>query len=450
MRRHLARPGDLGPDLLDALRYVVSFARLTQVRNREGRDVTVADVLTAHRERVVDALQPRLGPREDGLWPAVRALPELVRATRAERARLLGALPLDRDSLEAEVTHRQLVIAAGGGGGGGYGYAGAYTLLHRRGVQPELLAGTSIGALLSMFRAKTRIFDGAPLVAAARRLKWNTIFRVMEMENRYGLPATLRLYLRSALGTLFEVDGRPMTLADTQIPLLIAVTGITVEALKHDLSYYEHFLDDVVSPGKVSRVGRLRRIGRWVTVLREFLSEPEALKEVVFGADELTRQVDVLDAAGFSAAVPGVIHYDVLRDDQRTRRILDQLYGDRGITRLTEGGLVDNLPARAAYAEVMKGRITRRNPFVLAMDCFSPKPSSLGFYAIQQLVRPNVQANLKYAHLYLPLTRRLSPMNLVPSVRQVSQAMRWTAEDLEPHMPFIEEMLRPIRVLPDA
>ena len=94
------------------------------------------------------------------------------------------------------------------------------------------------------------------------------------------------------------------------------------------------------------RQSSVRRIFRMTSTLYEFLSNPNALREVVFGADELTANVDVIDAAGFSSAVTGLLHYDVLRDDPRMTRILDQMYGKFGITRLTEGGLVNNVPVK--------------------------------------------------------------------------------------------------------
>ncbi|RME28249.1 MAG: patatin-like phospholipase family protein [Deltaproteobacteria bacterium] len=458
VRRHLARPGEVGEHLVDALRYVLSFARLTVVRNRDGEDVEVAEQLAPHRWRVLEALRPHLDARatrvplaDDGLWGAIRELPVLVAATRRARSRLLAAGRLDRDSLEAEVTTRQLVVAAGGGGGSGYGYAGAFTLLHRHGLQPELLAGTSIGSLMSLFRARRRIFDGAPMFAAARRLSWQTVFRVFEAESHYGIPATLRLYLRAAIGSLLrDADGAPLTFRTMEIPLLIVATGITVEGLKHDLGWYERFMDDAAQPGVVLKRSRLARLGRLVRVFQELMETPEALREVVFGADPLTMDADALDAAGFSSAVPGVIHYDIYRDDQHMRRLLDMLYGRYGITRLTEGGIVNNLPARPAFAEVMAGRIGRRNPFVLAMDCFAPSPRSMVWLPLQQVVRPNVRANLSYANLYFPLARRLSPINLVPAFDDIFTAMRWTMDELEPRMPFIKAMVGGFRVLPDA
>lgn len=447
MSLYLAQPDEDARKLVDALRYVLAFARLTAVRNPDGTDVDVDGALLAHANLVRDELDKRLTDATS-LWDAIHALPELTAATRRARKALLERLPIDRDSLEAEVTTRKLVVASGGGGGAGYVYPGVYEMLERGGLVPDLMLGTSIGALMSMFRARRRIYDPAPMVAAGRSLAWSNVFRVLETNHRYGLPATLRLYLRSALGGLFKKqDGGSVTLADLEIPLYVITTGITVDALKHDLDYYEHLLDADVRTGVRSRV---RAIMKVVAILREFLSRSDALEEVVLGRDAGTEEFDVIDAAGFSASIPGVIHYDVLRDDQRMKRLLDQLYADRGITRLGEGGMVANVPARIGWESVASGRLGRRGSFVLALDCFAPNPRSLAWFPLQQAVRAsNVAAHMAFADLYLPLTRTLSPMNLVPPIRDFLLAMQWGREAIAPHMPFVVEMTRPIAILPD-
>jgi len=384
------------------------------------------------------------------LASVVPEMERLVAATRKRRKRLLDSFELDRESLEAEVTTRQLVVVSGGGGGSGYGYPGGFTLLNRRGLQPELVAGTSIGALMGVFRARTRIFDLAPMVAAAESLSWQKVFRVLDLDSRYGLPATLRLYLRAAIGNLFELpDGTPMTLADLELPMLVVVTGITVDGLKHDLDYYEHFMDDLAGPARVFRRSRLARVSRIAGIFREMMGAPEALREIVFGSHESTKLADVIDTVGFSSAIPGVLHYDIYREDERMRRLLDTLYGATGITRLLEGGVVNNLPCRPAYAEVMQGRIDRRNPFVFAMDCFAPRARSPIFLPVQQMVRTNVTRNTPYAHMVFNMKRRLNPLNLVPQVKDITKAMGWTIEELEPDMDFIEHMCEELPVLQD-
>jgi predicted acylesterase/phospholipase RssA len=430
------------------MRYVLSFAKLTQLRTDDGTDLELQEFLAPLAWKVRTSLAPHL-LEEQSIWGAMRTMPGLVSEVRRARERLLAHFPVSADTLQAEISTRPLVVALGGGGGAGYGYAGAWTLFHRRGLQPGLIAGTSIGGLLGLFRARRRVYDAVPLVEASKRLSFDTVFRVLQMDRRYGLPATLRLYLRAAIGSLFQTpEGQPLTFRDLEVPLLICCTGIEVEALKHDLSWYEHFLDDAIEPGARIRPSRLAKIAQVATIFRDLLATPEALREVIFGADPITMDADVLDAAGFSSSIPGLIHYDVLRDDRRMKLLLDEIYAHHGITRLAEGGIVNNLPVRPAWEEVVvRGRLGRRNAVVVALDCFAPRMRNPVFYAVQQIVRPNVVRNLPYAHLSLALERTLNPLNLVPPLTDLERAMQWTMDDLQPQMPFLERLLAPVRAV---
>lgn len=439
VRIAMSNPSSVSEEALSWLRYIVSFARLTTVRNSAGEDIELRENLSRFRWLVLHELLP-LVQRKNPVPALLASLPKLTAETQRERIKILEHTKLDAKALEEEVCQRQLVIVSGGGGGCGYGYAGVFQTLHRAGLQPKLLAGTSIGSLISVFRARADIFDQLPMYEAVRRLKWSKVFRILEVSNRYGVPATLRLYLRDALDSMFVTkDGRSVTFNDCEIPFLICATGLTVDAFKHDLSYYEHFMDDAVRQGQRFRPGTVRRIIRMTSILYEFFSNPEAMREIIFGADDLTREADVLDAAGFSSAVPGLIHYDVLRDDPRMTHLLDKMYGEFGITRLTEGGLVNNIPVRPAFQEVMKGRITRRNPFILALDCFSPQMTSM-WYPIQQLVLPNVKENIFYANHYFSLKRRLPALNVVPTISQATKSIEWTSKEFSSHLPFVTRM----------
>ncbi len=451
VRRDLARPGEIGRPLVHALRYVLSLARCTVVRNCDGDDVVVADALASHTRRVRTVLEPLVNPSEEGLWGAVRALPELVAATRAARTDLLERLPLDRDSLEEEVTGRVFVVACGGGGGSGYGYAGAWMLLYRHDLQPALIAGTSMGAIVGLFRARRRRFDMAAMIDAGRRISWQQLFRVFDGGSRYGLPASAKLALHPSLGTCFQdASGRPNTFRDLEIPMRVVVTGLRLGALQHDLSYYEHFFDEVIRQGVAITTGRLRHVANVVQLVRELLRDPSLLRQVVFGGDSVTAEADVLDAVGFSSAVPGLIHYDVLRDDPRMRALLDRVFAEQDIVRLTEGGLVDNVPARVAWEAVMRGDLGRRNAFVLAMDCFAPRARSVLFFPLQQAIRPIVLRSVRFAHLYFPLERVLSPVNVAPDLAALDRCMAWTSQELKPHLPFLKAMCARLPVLADG
>lgn len=444
VRATLADP-NADPHRVAALRYALSFARLTFVRQPDGRDLDLRGPLDLHTAAMADLIRPlREGAR---LRDMLAVADEAAHRTRVARSALLATQPVDRDALEAEITTRQLVVASGGGGGAGYIYPGAYDMLDRIGIEPALMVGTSIGGLMSMFRARRRRFDMAALVAAARALTWEGVFNLFDTRHRYGLPATLRLHLRRALGDLFQIDGRDMRMSDAEIPLYTVATGITVDALKHDLTFYEHLLDTAVQRGAIAR-GAFQALG----ILKEFLSRRDALREVVLGRAPGTEDFDVLDAAGFSSAIPAVLHYDVVRDDHRMRALLDDLYATYGITRLGEGGMVSNVPARIAWETAQSGKLRdgRRNTVVLALDCFAPHRSRLHWYPIQQAVRTaNVLADLEFADIYIPFYETLSPLNLVPPLADAMEAIRWGREAIRPQLPEISALMKPLDVLHD-
>ena len=448
VRRWVAKPSIATRGQLEQLRYVLSFARLTQVRTTAGVDVDVTGINHLHALHVQEVVEQRI--HESGPFPVLKSLDDLVARTARARRAVLDHLPLDRDSLEEEVCTRVLAVACGGGGGAGYVYPGVFESLERHGMTPGLVTGTSIGSLMAMFRCRLKRYDPAPMIAAARSLSWGKVFRVMESQSRYGLPATLRLYLQHALGHLFRhPEGRSLRLSDMGIPLYVVATGITVDALKHDVDYYDHLIQrDQVRLG--GRSFSLRSVVKTLNILREFLANTDALRTVVLGRTPGTEDFDVLDAAGFSAAIPGVIHYDVIREDPHMHRFLDRLYADWGISRLGEGGMVSNVPARIAWEGVVGGDVGRRNAFVLALDCFAPNRRSLAWFPLQQLVKTNnVDADRLYADTYVTFKRTPSPVSLVPTLEGVFRAMSWGGEGLEPHLPFVQEMMRRLPVLPE-
>lgn len=440
---YLKDPSDDAKPLLNALRYALGMARLTAIRNEDGRDIYVEESLTEFSHYIRNALEARI-VQCSSIWDLTSGLPPLLAKTRLMRSQLLENGEIHRDALEAEITTRKLAIVSGGGGGAGYVYPGCYEMIERSGLIPDLMVGTSMGALMSTMRARFKRFDAAPLLEGARSLSWTSVFRVLQTESHYGLPATLRLHLRDLLGTVFEHhSGRTFWLSDLEIPLLIVTTGITIEALRHDVEYYEHVLDDEAKTDSFPK-----SVVKVLAMFNEFLSSRDALREVVLGREPGTEDFDVLDAIGFSSAIPGILHYDVLREDPRMIKLLNALFARTRISRLGEGAMVSNVPARIAWETIVSGRHERRTPLVVALDCFAPTPKRLGWYPIQQLVRSaNVEADLPFADIYIPMKRTLSPMNLVPTMQDTMEAIQWGREAMEPHLPLLCTLMAPIPVL---
>ncbi|MBI3185750.1 MAG: patatin-like phospholipase family protein [Myxococcales bacterium] len=448
VREAVRQPNLVDPTEEAIVRTAISLARLYKVRH-QGRDVGVGAFLSPFREEVTRKLKPVLldrPPKREALLPLVRALSERTARTRDElQKRFEHRLP--KEAIDREIRNKALVMVSGGGGGTGYVYVGVMALLDEFGLKPALLVGTSIGAILSLFRSRMPRFDHTEMANIVRGLSWRKLFRIISTENRYGLPAALRLFLRAGIGRYFApptgAEGAAVKLKELPVPTIVTVSGIRRGMLPHPVEFYERLLNlsprTLLEPAAVTR-----RVTAAFGALAEFFTHPEMMVKLHLGADEQTREFDALDAVGFSSALPGVIHYDVLRDDARMRGLLDELFEQRSVFRLVDGGLVDNLPAKAAWRAVHKGLIGTRNAFILALNGFAQKLVTPLWLPLQRLAELNVAPNRPYAHLVKDFRRTLSPLELVPSVETLSRAVELGREQLTPDLPFLTRMLAPL------
>jgi predicted acylesterase/phospholipase RssA len=445
------------PDLANPIeegivRTALSLSRLYRVRH-EGRDVGMGAFLSPFREEVTRRLRPVLlgksPPTREQLLPHVRDLKEHTLHTRdALLKRFEDRVPAD--AIHKEIRHKALVMATGGGGGTGYVYVGVMALLDEFGLKPALLVGTSIGAVLALFRSRMTRFDQTEIINIVRGLSWKKLFRVISTENRYGLPAALRLFLRAGIGRYFnaasetgELAGTGMKLSELPVPTIITVSGIRRGMLPRPIEAYERLL--TLSPRSfLDPFAAARSLQSAMGAIAEFFTRPEVLVKIHLGADPMTREFDALDAAGFSSAVPGIIHYDVLRDDKRMHDLLGTMFEERGILRLVDGGLVDNVPAKAAWRAVHKGFIGTRNAFILAMNGFAPKLTTPLWLPLERLAELTVTANRPYAHLFKDFKKTLSPLELVPSVEMLTRAIEMGRRQMTDELPFLSRMMAPL------
>jgi predicted acylesterase/phospholipase RssA len=419
-----------------ALRYALNLARLGLVRAPDGADVDLEPFLARYREDVAAlALPPLSRPGGVDREAVARAVPNLAAHARVWRGRVAQAFAgrLPPGALDRE---------CGGGGGVAWSYVGAFALLEQYGLVPRLLAGTSMGAVLLLFRARRLRWRPEDIAEAMRGLSFKTLFRVLHGESRYGLPAAMRLYLRAAIGDFLKgPDGHPLTLGQLAIPLVVAVTGIRNGALPRDPSYYEHLLD---LHGREPRPSALSRMMSEIfQALGELIVQRDRLARIYLGADEETRAFDAIDAVGFSSALPGVIHYDVVRDDERMHALLGALLERHDVFRLVDGGLVDNLPARAAWGAVQRGAIGTRNAFVLALEGFGPKLSQPLWFGLEQLAAQNVARSRPFVHHHRSFQRVLSPLEVVPGDAELQRAVHAGKAELNPDMPLVARLCRP-------
>lgn len=412
-----------------ALRWALSLARVSVVENYHGGLLSLVDIGHAtdvYRQQLFLALKNCVDGKNvtdpKGVTGQISSIRTLVRNERKE------LLELYRNSLSAEaldnaVRQRPLALALGGGGGTSFIFVGAFCELEEAGIIPSLITGTSMGALLGAYRARHKKFNFSDLQKAMVPLTWEKVAKPLHLASRFGLPATFRLYLREVFGLEFQREQRNLRLSDLQIPFRATVSGITrIEGQPDpDFSAYKNLLDMATKP----------------------------LRAIYLGHDEITCEFDVLDAAGFSAAVPGLFHYDISEDDARMLTLTAEIMHHYGVLRLFDGGFVDNLPAKEALDSIQSGAASGRDPFVLALDGFAPNLHAHWlFLPLMRVAAENSREGRKVAHLTITYRRVLSPLNLLPSSKEFERVVAHGREETIPHMAFIKKMLGPIPVPP--
>jgi predicted acylesterase/phospholipase RssA len=448
VRAVVSRPAWLPERDEHALRYALNLARLGLVRVPGGGDVDLAPVLAPYRDEVLSVAPPLLGPGGVDQAAVARLVPHLGAHARAWRARALAAFEgrLPPEALDRECCEKALVLVCGGGGGVAWSYLGAFDLLEQYGLTPRLVAGTSMGAAIGLFRARHLRWRAEEVAEVVRGLSFRTLFRFLETGSRYGLPAAMRLCLRAAVGGhLAGPGGELPALRDLAIPLVVACTGVRTGALPREPEYYEHLLDlhgRTPQPHVVKRM-----VGDLFRAVGELMVQRDRFARVYLGADEGTEAFDAIDAVGFSSALPGVIHYDVLREDPPMHALLGQLFARRDLFRLVDGGLVDNLPARTAWGLAQAGAVGTRNAFVLGLEGFGPKLTQPLWFGLEQLAAQNVARSRPFVHLLKSYQRVLSPVEVVPGERTLARAIQAGKAELLPDMPLVARLCRPYPAL---
>lgn len=446
MRHALQFPGSVHPRDEAALRYSLALARLAELRAADGTDIQVLDLVAPLRDRLHTLLTPAFAGERLDTTELARAVPLVIEAARALRARLVVLLG-DRmapAAFERELTTRALVLSCGGGGGVSYTHLGAFALLESAGLRPQLIAGSSMGAILGLFRARSLRFEVWQAPRIMGELEHRRVFRPFSTENRYTLPSAIRLALRDGIGPYFEYDGVPLRLRDLPIPLLVTVAGIKRGALPRLGLSSPRGLDASVASGHAPP-DALRHVLRSVlATLGELARAPDLLRNVVLGASDETREFDVVDAVGFSSAVPGALHYDLAREAPIEVERVEALFESYGLLRMTDGGVVDNVPARTAWRAVQQGIIGTRNAFILALDAFSPRLSTPLWLPLQRIAYENVKRSLPYADHYIAFRRTLSPVDLLPRPASVMRIVESAKREMLEDLPYIQRMLEPL------
>lgn len=355
----------------------------------------------------------------------VSSYPAVARLLHAAIGRIFRAYPcVDEVGIERELRRKALVLSLGGGGGTGYAHICLFRWLEECGIAPELITGTSFGAIAGYIRSLQANYD-----AAMTMLKLPGYWKFMRNlhpclgTGTHGLMGICRIDFDALLENFWRSAGysQPPSFADLKIPFAAIATGILATSRLASEIEPRTPLRSISGFLRLTWLSWHKAMLHATQIAHLIVEHADCLKPIVFGFDGKTRAMRAIDGVAFSALVPGVINAEIPTRHVRSRAIVEDLFHRLALYRLADGGLTSNVPVRAAYDEVQLGRIRTRNIWLLGIDVFAPQARDGFFYPLQQIANANVCADARYADTVVRLKDLLNPMELSPTLPR----MRW-------------------------
>jgi hypothetical protein len=458
VRLTMEKPDVLSDPALRKLRYILNFARLTDFEpgaagpgGTRGRgDVRVGPELAQWRSKVTDTLHGPLREERNAILALTSARSALERLAddQDEQRRLLierHAGECSAAEIDAEVGFKKLVVVMGGGGGAGYVYIGAIQRLLEWGHVPDYMIGSSFGSIMGAVVGRNLPVPIEEYVAWAKTVSYRAILGPERMTRRHGLTGLFSLrFDRFAHDMFTREDGQPMRMSDLAIPFDTVVAGVrkrSFDALPRRFRRQElaalrlRFLPHLPIGVGPQVAARMWQVAAFI--------DSRVVKAIVVGGDELTGHFNVVDAASFSSAIPGVLHHET--SDPRMVELLDTLLADNDSAALVDGGAASNVPVELAWKRVRDGRLGTRNACYVAFDCFHPRLEArhLWLTPIAQAVQLQVLRNVPYADQVVRFSPTLSPVNLAPSAAAIDRACAWGTQNAGRAVPLLAALRQP-------
>lgn len=458
-RADLEHPDVLTRQEFRRLRYLLTFARLTVfepgaagpggVRGRG--DVSVADELVGFRELVVDVLHDPLRNEPDlrtRLAAAKEALAHLAPTLEDERARVAErhADDFTLAELDAEVGYKALVCVLGGGGGAGYVYLGAMMRLVEVGLTPAYMLTASFGAIVGSVVARTLPIPIEEYIDWAKTVTYRGVLGPEQLHRKHGLTGLFSLRFDTFADAMFRRDdGEPLRMKDLAIPYETVVAGVHKQSFDRLPGRFHRSELSALGLRALPRLklGAGAALAARLWQVAAFI-DSRVVKPIVIGGDDLTAEFNVVDAASFSSAIPGVLHHE--SNDPRMHALLDQLCAERDVAALVDGGAASNVPVELAWKRIRDGKLGTRNACYYAWDCFHPQwnPRHLWLVPITQAVQVQMVRNAPYSDRIVRFRPTLSPATLAAPPKSIDRAIEWGRDSLEPSLPMIQHLVEPV------
>jgi predicted acylesterase/phospholipase RssA len=444
-RKLCEEPLFLPPAAVDVLRYAL---RLGQLSTLGAEQDDLVERIATFRLRLLQLLAPVL-PTDPARLDAValyELLPRVCGLVEQARGRIFETQLAGEEELDRQLADKRLVLVLGGAAGAGYVFLGALQRLEELRIQPRYLVGCSIGAILAIIRARTRRFDLHGLRDEVRRLRADAVFRPPTAQSRFGLPAALRLDLRRALAPVFaRPDGSQLPLGELAIPVDTLATGLGAAALSRPPEEYAELVNGDVS--NAAGIAELRGgvLTRVVSALVSLAMSRGVIVPVLFGSDAQTASLPALDAAGFSAAIPGLLHYDLAPGDAGAEAILETVFERDQIVSLVDGALVSMLPGRFAWEAVERGRIGSRHCAIVALDPMVPSLGANAWLApLQRVIASTSHRDKAFWDLRVEFRRPTSMLEVFPTDATLRRAQRSGEAEFEETAQLLRGLLAPL------
>jgi predicted acylesterase/phospholipase RssA len=459
VRHTLRHPDVLSSEQLRRLRYLLNFARLEDFEpgaagpgGTRGRgDVSVGAELAPWRAKVADALYGPLREERDpviALTAARDALGGLAAGQDEQRGLLIEHHGNDfsQAELDAEVGHKKLVTVLGGGGGAGFVYIGGMNALLEAGPVPDYLIGSSFGSILGSVVSRALPIPIEEYVAWAKTVSFRAILGPERLRRRHGLTGVFSLNFDQFADAMFRrEDGEPMRMSDLAIPFDAVVAGVRRQPFAALPARYRNQRLAALQLRSFSHlpIGLGPQLATRLWQTAAFI-DPRVVKPLIISGDNPDYDVNVVDAASFSSAIPGVLHHET--KDPAMQPLFDAVLADNDVGALVDGGAASNVPVELAWKRVRDGRLGTRNACYLAFDCFHPQwdPRNLWLVPITQAIQLQMVRNAPYADHLVRFSPTLSPVNLAPSAATIERACQWGRKSVERAIPVISALLEPI------
>ncbi len=442
-------PGQLSDVHVNVFRYALRLAQINFFQTAEGEDVNLSPQIDPFRRWMHETLLHLIPESGKVALSELRDIAPILQIRTAQMRDEICKKNVNRFSqtyFDEDLSNKKLVIVLGGGGGSGLLHLGLFSLLTDLGIVPELVVGSSMGALLGMIRVMRREYDPvATALSLPKQFDYTTIFKPFTGYSRYGFPGAFHLNLLRTATEIFASgygNGMPR-FSDLPVKLEIVATGIR-KGFKLDEKKYEKFKD----PGNASPLAARKRMQLFLSAIRQLSKNSRFLTQVVFGREN-SKDFPIIEAAGFSCSVPGLLHYDVFHDDPDTVGPLDALFEENDLLRLCDGGIVNNVPSRVAWESVQMGTIGTRNSHIMSFDVFAPIPSSRNMIWIpaQQFARSGVLTNIPYSDQHIVYKNTPSPLYLfVNSYTKLKSIVESAHEQLANEVKYLQASVAPIDI----